>query len=73
MQKVQNENIAKNVIIFMGDGMSLPTITAARIYSGQLNGKTGEESKLFFEDFPALGHSKVQKISSNELLIILFH
>lgn len=59
MRKKFNNNFAKNVIIFLGDGMSMATITAARIYSGQLNGHTGEESKLYFEGFPALGHSKV--------------
>ena len=28
--KEKNERLAKNVIIFIGDGMSLPTLTAAR-------------------------------------------
>lgn len=39
--------------------MSIPTITAARIYSGQLRGRRGEESKLSFEQFPYMGLSKV--------------
>ena len=26
---------AKNVILFIGDGMSIPTVTATRIYAGQ--------------------------------------
>lgn len=38
--------------------MSIPTITAARIYLGQKQGRTGEEAKLFFEDFPSVGLSK---------------
>lgn len=59
LHKQTNENIAKNVILFLGDGMSLPTITAARIYSGQKTGSTGEESALSFEDFPGIGLSKV--------------
>lgn len=54
-----NYNRAKNVIIFLGDGMSLSTITAARIRKGQLKGNTGEEEKLFFENFPWTGLSKV--------------
>ena len=29
---------AKNVILFIGDGMGIATITAARIYSGQAKG-----------------------------------
>ncbi len=32
---------AKNVILFLGDGMGISTVTAARILQGQLNGKTG--------------------------------
>lgn len=41
--------------------MSVTTITAARIYQGQLKNKTGEEEKLFFETFPYVGLSKVIK------------
>jgi alkaline phosphatase len=36
-----NTNLAKNVIIFVGDGMSLPTVTASRIYKAQYNGRQG--------------------------------
>src|SRR5688572_29569307 len=34
---------AKNVILFVGDGMSLTTVAAARILEGQRNGGAGEE------------------------------
>lgn len=44
---------AKNVILFMGDGMSLATVAAARMYMG------GEEKSLSFERFPHFGLSKV--------------
>lgn len=44
---------AKNVIVFLGDGMSIPTIAAARILDGQRKGGAGEENRLSFEDFPA--------------------
>ena len=37
---------AKNVILFIGDGMGISTITAARIYAGQKLGQTGEEYVL---------------------------
>ena len=63
--KSLNENVAKNVIIFIGDGMSLPTLTASRIYKAQKEGResgenvSGEESLLFFETFPHAGLSKV--------------
>ncbi len=42
---------AKNVILFIGDGMGISTITAARIYAGQKRGQTGEEYVLPFEKF----------------------
>lgn len=43
---------AKNVILFIGDGMGVSTVTAARIFDGQTRGKTGEENVLSFETFP---------------------
>ena len=43
---------ARNVIVFIGDGMSLPTLAAARILEGQRHGASGEEQRLSFEDFP---------------------
>jgi len=45
---------AKNVILFIGDGMGISTITAARIYEAQKRGETGEENRLSFERFPNL-------------------
>lgn len=45
---------AKNVILFVGDGMGVSTVTAARILDGQLRGEPGEENRLFFETFPDL-------------------
>ncbi len=53
-----NRGAAKNIILFVGDGMSMTTITAARIYAGQLEGRNGEESSLSFERFPWTGLSK---------------
>jgi alkaline phosphatase len=49
---------AKNVILFIGDGMGVTTITAARILDGQQHGLRGEENALSFERFPYLAHSK---------------
>jgi len=37
---------AKNIILFVGDGMGVSTITAARILDGQIRGETGEENVL---------------------------
>ena len=44
--------IARNVILFIGDGMGVSTVTAARIFDGQSLGMTGEEHELIFETFP---------------------
>ena len=49
---------AKNVIIFIGDGMSSATITASRIHQGQIKGGFGEGNLLSFEKFDELGLSK---------------
>jgi alkaline phosphatase len=51
---------AKNVIMFLGDGLSIPTLAATRVYLGQSQGKTGEETVLSFEEFPNTGLSKVR-------------
>ena len=50
--------LAKNIILFIGDGMGISTVTAARILAGQLEGKMGEEHELFFETFPNLALAK---------------
>lgn len=44
-----NVRRAKNVILFVVDGLSVPTITAARIHEGQLAGVDGESNFLAFE------------------------
>lgn len=50
---------AKNVILFIGDGMGISTLTASRILEGQLkNGASGEENRLSFEEFPYSAFSK---------------
>lgn len=43
---------AKNIILVVGDGMSITTLTAARIWQGQQQGQLGEEHFLHFEHFP---------------------
>ena len=49
---------AKNVILFVGDGMGISTLTASRILEGQLRGESGEENRLSFEEFPYSALSK---------------
>ncbi len=47
-----NRGTAKNVILFVGDGMGVATVTAARILEGQQHGKDGEFNRLSFERLP---------------------
>lgn len=49
---------AKNVILFIGDGMGISTITAARIYAGQSKGVDGESYHLAMDDLPWSALSK---------------
>ena len=49
---------AKNLILIVGDGMSLPTVAAARILEGQRAGRSGEEQRLSWEEFPATALSR---------------
>ena len=53
---------AKNVILFIGDGMGISTVTAARILEGQQHGATGEENRLSFEQFPWTALSKTYSV-----------
>lgn len=55
---------AKNVILFVGDGMSLTTVAAARILEGQRRGQPGEENRLAWEDFPATALSRTYNTDS---------
>jgi alkaline phosphatase len=57
-----NERHAKNVILFIGDGMGVSTITASRIYDGQQKGGHGEENSLSFEKLPYLALSKTYSV-----------
>jgi len=53
---IQNkEGAAKNIILFIGDGMSLTTVTASRIFEGQQQGLLGEENNLSFDNLPFQG------------------
>jgi alkaline phosphatase len=49
---------ARNVILFVGDGMGVSTVTAGRIFAGQLAGESGEDYQLSFEQLPYSGLSK---------------
>ena len=70
------KSIAKNIVLFIGDGMGISTITAARILKGQLEAqsrndwshqekeahfKTAEDGQLSFETFDYVALSKVSE------------
>ncbi len=54
---------AKNVILFVGDGMGVSTVTAARIFDGQMQSKDGESNSLYMEKFPYLAMSKTYSVN----------
>lgn len=58
LQRKPIEAPAKNIILFIGDGMGLSTVTAARIFDGQQRGETGEENALSFEQLPYVALAK---------------
>lgn len=68
-----NNRPAKNVVLFIGDGMGVSTVTAARILDGQQPSvidptntevpSSGEENSLSFELFPYLAHSKTYSVN----------
>ena len=53
-----NAKRAKNIILFVGDGMGVSTVTAARIFEGQMKNVDGERNLLSFEKLPYLAMSK---------------
>ena len=53
-----SRRMAKNIILFVGDGMGVSTVTAARIFEGQRRGLAGEDNELFFESAPYTALSK---------------
>ena len=52
------------VILFVGDGMGVSTVTAARILDGQNKGLAGEENLLAFEHFPHLALVKTYNVDA---------
>ena len=69
-----NWGIAKNVILFLGDGMGVTASTAARIYKGQQKKMHGEEEYLEWERFPNSAlikvRSKIFKICSKNMYVM---
>ncbi|KAF8786122.1 Alkaline phosphatase like protein [Argiope bruennichi] len=60
----RNYNVAKNIILFIGDGMGMTTVTTARILRGQKKGQTGEENELAFDKFEYVALAKTYNTDS---------
>ncbi len=61
---IEGEAPARNVILFVGDGMGLSTVTAARILEGQRRGDNGEENWLAFERLPHTALAKTYSVDA---------
>ena len=61
---VNTKGKAKNIILFVGDGMGISTVTATRILAGQQLGKLGEEHQLSFDKFPFSGFAKTYNVDA---------
>ncbi|RUS82971.1 hypothetical protein EGW08_009256 [Elysia chlorotica] len=60
----KNYRTAKNIILFLGDGMGISTVTAARIRGGQVQGGSGEDHVLNFETFPHIALTKTYSMDN---------
>ena len=60
----ETRGAAKNVILFVGDGMGISTVTAARILEGQQRGELGEENTLSFGHLPYVGLAKTYNVDA---------
>lgn len=63
-QVIAARGSARNVILFVGDGMGVSTVTAARIFAGQKAGNSGEEGYLSFGEFPYAGLVKTYNVDA---------
>nr|XP_019950508.1 PREDICTED: alkaline phosphatase-like [Paralichthys olivaceus] len=57
-----NTNVARNILLYLGDGMGITTYTAARILKGQLQNQTGEETVMTMDTFPSVGLAKTYSV-----------
>ena len=61
------QNIAKNIIVFVGSGMSQATVTAARTHKG------GENATFAFEKLKWSGNARVSQMSLLSENLLLHH
>ena len=53
-------NVAKNVILFIGDSMGPNTVTAGRFYKSRKDETSGRDSLLSWDKFPHVGMAMVR-------------
>ncbi|MFN3808591.1 alkaline phosphatase [Asticcacaulis sp.] len=58
LARTPNTKKARNIILFIGDGMGINSVTAGRILAGQTRGLDGASYRLTFEGLPYTGLSK---------------
>uniref|UniRef100_A0A914VVK9 Alkaline phosphatase n=1 Tax=Plectus sambesii TaxID=2011161 RepID=A0A914VVK9_9BILA len=61
----EHQKRAKNVIIFIGDGMGPAVVTATRIYRGQKEKRDNDQDSLFWEEFPHGGLVKTHSLNQH--------
>jgi alkaline phosphatase len=52
---------ARDVILLLGDGMGVATVTSARIFKGQQRGDPWEETRFHMETLPHIALAKVSE------------
>ncbi|GIY38799.1 alkaline phosphatase, tissue-nonspecific isozyme [Caerostris darwini] len=55
LRRTENRNVARNIVLIVGDGMSLATVAAARVLKGQKAGRPGNGEEMLYETFPNVG------------------
>lgn len=62
LKRQPNPAKPKNIILFIGDGMGINSVTAGRIFAGQMHGGTGITNDLAFETLPYTGFSRTHSV-----------
>ena len=64
LKRTLNGNVAKNIVIFLGDGMGISTVTAGRIRKGQMQARNGEEEVTHMESLSHVALAKTYNIDA---------
>ena len=57
--RLPNIQTARNLILFIGDGMGVTSVTAGRWHKQKLTNITAHEATLSWDSFPTVGLAKV--------------